>query len=54
VTSQQVTSMPLHNAKTDAPRVWRDALGPGYAVAAAESLLKVAGEAAGRPYRSRR
>ncbi len=40
--------------KTSASTVWRDALGPGYAVGAAEGLLRVARDAAGRPYRARR
>ncbi len=30
--------------------VWRDALGPGYANGVVESVVKVAGEAARRPY----
>ncbi len=34
--------------------VWRDALGPGYAVGVAESLIQIAGSAAQRPYRAQR
>ncbi len=40
--------------KTSASTVWRDALGPGFAVAVGEGLLRVAGSAAGRPYRAHR
>ncbi len=47
-------SIPLSNARVGANSVWRDALGPGYAVGAAESLLRVTGDAAARPYRSSR
>ena len=42
------------DAKPKASTVWRDALGPGYAVAVGEGLLRVAGEVAARPYRARR
>ena len=38
----------------DPSAVWRDALGPGYAVGVAEGVLRVAGEAAKRPYRAGR
>ena len=41
----------IHEAKINTSAVWRDALGPGYAVGAAEALLQVAGSAAARPYR---
>ena len=34
--------------------VWRDALGPGFAVGVAEGVLRVAGAAAKRPYRTGR
>ena len=44
-------SIPLDNTRVNATRVWRDALGPGYAVGAAEGLLRVTGDAASRPYR---
>ena len=37
--------------KTSASTVWRDALGPGFAVGVGEGLLRVAGDAAARPYR---
>ena len=37
-----------------ASTVWRDALGPGFAVGVAEGLLRVAGAVAVRPYRSHR
>ena len=47
-------SIPFTNINVSASTVWRDALGPGYAVGVAESLLKVAGDAAARPYRARR
>ncbi len=49
-----MSSSPLRNSKVSASTVWRDALGPGYAVAVVESLLRVTGDAAGRPYRVRR
>lgn len=42
---------PFSNTMVNANTVWRDALGPGYAVGVAEGLLRVTGEAAGRPYR---
>ena len=44
-------SIPLDGTRINAPTVWRDALGPGYAVGAAQGLLMVAREAAVRPYR---
>lgn len=47
-------AIPLDNTRVNATMVWRDALGPGYAIGAAESLLRVTGDAAGRPYRVRR
>ena len=47
-------SIPLDNTRVSATTVWRDALGPGYAVGAGEGLLRVIGDAAGRPYRVRR
>ena len=34
--------------------VWRDALGPGYAVGVAECIVSVVGEASRRPYHARR
>ena len=49
-----MSAMPLIDNKVSASAVWRDALGPGYAVGVAEGLLRVAGDAAGRPYRARR
>ena len=49
-----MSSIPFSNTKVSANTVWRDAIGPGYAVGVAESLLRVTGEAAGRPYRVRR
>ena len=49
-----MSSIPLCNTVTTPSQVWRDALGPGYAVGVAEGLLRVAGDAAGRPYRTRR
>ena len=48
-----MSSIPLYNTVTAPSQVWRDALGPGYAVGAAEGLLRVARDAAGRPYRAR-
>ena len=45
---------PFSNTAVNANTVWRDALGPGYAIGVAESLLRVTGDAAGRPYRVRR
>ena len=47
-------SFPLDSNKVSPSTVWRDALGPGYAVGVAESLLQVACDAAARPYRTRR
>ena len=47
-------SSPLDNTRVNSTTVWRDALGPGYAVGAAEGLLRVTGDAARRPYRVRR
>ena len=47
-------SIPLNSSSVDATTVWRDALGPGFAVGAAEGLIRVIGDAAGRPYRVRR
>ena len=41
---------PRHETKTNPSTVWRDALGPGFAVGVAEGLLRVAGSAAARPY----
>lgn len=49
-----MSSFPRYDTKANPSRVWRDALGPGYAVGVAESLLAVAGDAAGRPYRTGR
>ena len=49
-----MSAMPLIDTKVSASAVWRDALGPGYAVGVAESLLRVAGAAATRPYRAGR
>lgn len=49
-----MSSTPLSNTRVSANAVWRDALGPGYAVGVAEGLLRVTGDAAGRPYRVRR
>ena len=40
--------------ETHPSAVWRDALGPGYAVGVAEGVLRVAGAAAKRPYRAGR
>ena len=47
-------SAPAINGRINARAVWRDALGPGFAVAVGEGLLRVAGSAALRPYRVRR
>ena len=44
--------IPRYETKTSPSMVWRDALGPGYAVGVAEGLLRVAGSAAARPYRA--
>ena len=49
-----MSPIPFSNTMVNANTVWRDALGPGYAVGVVESLLRVTGEAAGRPYRVRR
>ncbi len=49
-----MSSIPLCNIVTTPSQVWREALGPGYAVGVAEGLLRVAGDAAGRPYRAHR
>ena len=49
-----MSSIPLCNPATAPSTVWRDALGPGYAVGVGEGLLRVTGDAAGRPYRARR
>lgn len=49
-----MSSIPFSNTRVSANTVWRDALGPGYAVGAAEGLVRVTGDAAGRPYRARR
>ena len=45
---------PRYETKTNPSTVWRDALGPGFAVGVAEGLLRVAGSAAARPYRAHR
>ena len=39
-----------HSAINRPTTVWRDALGPGFAVGAAEGLIRVAGSAALKPY----
>ena len=44
--------IPRNDTKTNPSTVWRDALGPGYAVGVAEALIRVAGAAAARPYRA--
>ena len=49
-----MSSIPRLDNKISASTVWRDALGPGYAVGVAETVLQVAGNAAARPYRTRR
>ncbi len=49
-----MSSSPTRRTETHPAQVWRDALGPGYAVGAAEGLLRVAGTAAQQPYRSQR
>ena len=49
-----MSSIPLYNTVAAPSTVWRDALGPGYAVGVGEGLLRVTGDAAGRPYRARR
>ena len=49
-----MSPIPFSKTKVNANTVWRDALGPGYAVGVAEGLLRVTGDAAGRPYRVRR
>ena len=47
-------STPRYDTKTNPSTVWRDAMGPGFAVGVAEGLLRVAGSAAARPYRGHR
>lgn len=49
-----MSSVPRYNTRTNPSSVWRDALGPGFAVSVSEGLVKVAGDAAVRPYRFRR
>jgi len=49
-----MSPIPFSNTKVNANTVWRDALGPGYAVGVAENLLRVTRDAARRPYRVRR
>ena len=49
-----MSSIPRYEVKSSPSMVWRDALGPGFAVAVGEGLLRVAGSAAERPYRARR
>ena len=49
-----MSPIPFSNTRVNANTVWRDALGPGYAVGVAEGLLRVTGDAAGRPYRPAR
>ena len=49
-----MSSLPVRKTQIHPLTVWRDALGPGYAVGAAEGLIRVAGTAAQRPYRVRR
>ncbi len=49
-----MSSIPFSNTRVSASTVWRDAIGPGYAVGVAEGLVRVTGDAAGRPYRVRR
>lgn len=49
-----MSSLPIVDTRVSATAVWRDALGPGFAVGAAEGLLQVARDAARRPYRARR
>ncbi len=49
-----MSSSETRNTKLQAAEVWRDALGPGYAVGVAESVLRVAGTAANQPYKGRR
>ena len=46
-----MSSIRFNNTKVNANTVWRDALGPGYAVGVVEGLLQVTGDAARRPYR---
>ena len=46
-----MSSIPFSNIKVNANTVWRDAIGPGYAVGVAEGLAQVTGAAAIRPYR---
>ena len=45
---------PRYETKVNPSMVWRDALGPGFAVGVGEGLLRVAGSAAVRPYRAHR
>ena len=47
-------SSPFNGNRISASTVWRDALGPGYAVGATEGLLRVVGHAAALPYRVHR
>ena len=49
-----MSSIPRYNSKINPAGVWRDALGPGYAVGVGEGLLRVAGAVAARPYRAGR
>ena len=49
-----MSSIPRYTARTNPSGVWRDALGPGYAVGVGEGLLRVAGAVAARPYRASR
>ena len=49
-----MSSFPQKNLEIQPSEVWRDALGPGYAIGVAEGILRIAGAAAGKPYRARR
>ncbi len=40
--------------KDDADAVWRDGVGPGFAVGTAESVAAVVGKAANKPYKAHR
>ena len=47
-----MSSFPVHSAITSPATVWRDALGPGFALGLTEGLIRVVCSAALRPYRA--
>jgi len=49
-----MSSFPARTVEPHPSTVWRDAVGPGFAVGLAESVVKVTGAAAQRPYKARR